>query len=69
MFSPEANLLVDVQNDGTAIDRSQVPSLKISVGHALVEVPATAADFPSWGDIHIALGVTTGRPGGAEEED
>jgi len=66
----KANLHWRIQkHDNTVIERSEIPSLKISVGHALVEVPESVADFPSWGKIHINLGVTTGRPGGADEED
>jgi tyrosinase len=57
------------KHDNTPIERKDIPSLKISVGHALVEVPQTAAEFPSWGKIELSLGVTTGRLGGANEAD
>jgi len=57
------------KHDDTPIDRTAVPSLKISVGHAVVEVPDSVDKFPAWGSIDLSLGITTGRPGGAEDAD
>jgi len=58
-----------VKHDGTVIEREQIPSLKLSVGHALVDVPDTDTEFPTWGHVEPQLDVTKGRPGGAAEVD
>jgi tyrosinase len=57
------------KHDDTPIERSEIPTLKIAVGHAHVEPPTSVAEFPKWGEITLQHGVTAGRAGGASEED
>ncbi|KAF8523809.1 hypothetical protein JB92DRAFT_1518313 [Gautieria morchelliformis] len=53
------------KHDGSAVDLKDVPSLKVSVGHAVAELSQTAHGFTSWGDIQLHAKVTRGRIGGA----
>lgn len=57
------------KHDETPVEREDIPSLKVSVGHALVEIPTNIAEFPTWGEMSRATAVTAGRPGGASEND
>jgi len=55
--------------DGTEIHRVDVPSLKVSVAHSEVTAPTSLAEFPTWGEASNQTAVTTGRVGGANEND
>lgn len=57
------------RHDETVIERAEMPSLKISVAHVSVALPDNIAEFPKWGDSTKEAGVTTGRAGGATEND
>jgi hypothetical protein len=57
------------KHDQTVIDREDISSLNIFVGHAVVKAPHSAEEFPVWGDVKIHLDVTSGRVGGADQED
>lgn len=57
------------KNDGTPVERAELPSLKVSVGHSLVAPPSDIAEFPTWGEATKETAVTAGRPGGAGEDD
>jgi hypothetical protein len=54
-----------LQHDTSPIDIKDVPSLKVSVGHTIVEIAKKAEEFASWKGIQLHGGVTVGRPGGA----
>jgi hypothetical protein len=58
-------LVIGSQHDGSPIDLKAVPSLKVSVGHAVAELSQTPHEFTSWGDIQLHSKVTRGRVGGA----
>ncbi|PVF92484.1 Di-copper centre-containing protein [Serendipita vermifera] len=55
--------------DGTVIERTDMPSLKVAVAHFEASVPESIAQFPTWGEGHKDTSVTVGRPGGAGEDD
>ncbi|KAG8825735.1 hypothetical protein FRC19_010652 [Serendipita sp. 401] len=55
--------------DGSVIELSEIPSLKISAVHFLVTLPDAIDKFPERGEGEEVLSVTTGRLGGAGEED
>jgi hypothetical protein len=61
--------LVLPQYDGTSIERTDMPSLKVAVAHFSASVPESISQFPTWGDSHKDTSVTVGRPGGAGEDD
>jgi tyrosinase len=61
--------LVPPQYDGTSIERTDMPSLKVAVAHFSASVPESISQFPTWGDSHKDTSVTVGRPGGAGEDD
>jgi len=42
--------------------------LKVSVAHFPMTLPTSLHEFPTWGGATTHSAVTTGRPGGAEEE-
>ncbi|KAG8825286.1 hypothetical protein FRC17_008757 [Serendipita sp. 399] len=57
------------QNNGTVIERSEIPSLKVSVAHFVVTIPQKADEFPVWDDGHTHPEITDGRLGGANHND
>lgn len=54
---------------GEPVERADLPSLKISVAHAIVQAPNNITEFPKWGDMTLVPEVTAGRPAGAEIDD
>ncbi|KAG8824552.1 hypothetical protein FRC17_009078 [Serendipita sp. 399] len=55
--------------EDNVIERADLPSLKIAVAHVKVAAPTSLSEFPTWGAGEKAPEVTTGRPGGATEND
>ncbi|KAG8819755.1 hypothetical protein FRC17_010343 [Serendipita sp. 399] len=56
-------------NNGTVVERSEIPSLKVSVAHFVVTIPQKADEFPVWDDGHTHPEITDGRLGGANHND
>ncbi|KIM27071.1 hypothetical protein M408DRAFT_173274 [Serendipita vermifera MAFF 305830] len=58
-----------IQTSEKEIERAELPSLKVSVAHAPVTLPASISELPVWGEAVKDFAVTAGRPGGAGEDD
>ncbi|KAG8829703.1 hypothetical protein FRB91_002786 [Serendipita sp. 411] len=56
-------------HDNRVIERADMPSLKVSVAHIKVAIPTSLGEFPEWSTGEKAPEVTTGRAGGATEND
>ncbi|PVF95428.1 Di-copper centre-containing protein [Serendipita vermifera] len=57
------------RNDGSVIERTELPGLKVAVAHFAVGIPEAADQFPTWGHGQKDTSVTAGRPGGAGDDD
>ncbi|CCA72436.1 related to tyrosinase precursor (monophenol monooxygenase) [Serendipita indica DSM 11827] len=55
--------------DDVVIERDHIPSLKVSVAHVEVAIPESIAEFPVWSGGIKDPEITTGRLGGATEND
>ncbi|KAF8500075.1 hypothetical protein BU17DRAFT_72138 [Hysterangium stoloniferum] len=61
----EKNLHWAIQrHDTTVVDNKDVPGLKVTVGHVLVECPGGPGAFAKWGQVKVHKNVTSGRAGG-----
>lgn len=56
-------------HDDKVIERTDMPSLKVSVARIPVALPESINEFPTWGSGTKESGVTAGRPGGANDDD
>ncbi|KIM27070.1 hypothetical protein M408DRAFT_311628 [Serendipita vermifera MAFF 305830] len=58
-----------IQTPTRVVEREEIPSLKISVIHIPVSIPANLDTFPTWGHGTRHTAITTGRPGGLNDDD
>jgi len=59
---------IQTHND-KVIERTDIPSLKVSVARISVALPDNINEFPTWGTGVNESAATSGRPGGAGEND